>query len=188
MECFAFTPTMIKTHVCMKIQDPLVRRRACAFLTIRSIRRCSMKHSRTLASNTRRWTAWPHCAHLSPPAIGHLPQIGRKTSETPHRLGVAIRADGHPMFAAAHIDPGRNRVYDFQGLPVLPLRNRPLLFACWLLLVHDSPISIRGSSSARFRFVNRKLSNGSGSQPKTATYRQTNARDRMKTGATLRCR
>jgi len=54
------------------------------------------------------------------------PQIGGKTSETPHGLRVALRADGHPMLAAAHVAPGRIRVHDFQCLPVHFLLDGPL--------------------------------------------------------------
>jgi hypothetical protein len=43
----------------------------------------------------------------------HLTQIGGKTSETPHRLGVPILADSHPVLTAAYIDPGCIRVNDF---------------------------------------------------------------------------
>jgi hypothetical protein len=77
----------------------------------------------------------PH-ALLNQP-LRHLTQICGETSETPHWLGVAIRADGHPMLAAAYIDPGRIRVYDFQCLPVHFLLDRPLLFACRLVPTHD---------------------------------------------------
>jgi hypothetical protein len=40
--------------------------------------------------------------------------ISRKFAvKHPKRLGVAIRADGHPMVATADIDTSRIRVHDF---------------------------------------------------------------------------
>jgi hypothetical protein len=69
--------------------------------------------------------------------LPHLMQICGKTSATSDRLRVAVGADGHPMLAAAHIDPGRIRVDDFQCLPVNFLLNRLLLFANRPLPAHD---------------------------------------------------
>ena len=57
MGCSALIRIMIKMHACMKIPGRLVQRRACAFLTIRSARRCSVKRSLIRRSNTRRWIA-----------------------------------------------------------------------------------------------------------------------------------
>src|SRR5215831_5488886 len=81
----------------------------------------------------------PHAFFHQPAA--HLTQIGGKTSETPHRLRVEIRADGHPMLAAAHIDASGIRVHDFQCLPIHSylLLNRPPRFACRLVRTHESP-------------------------------------------------
>src|SRR6266849_4087554 len=79
-----------------------------------------------------------HAAHafFNQPSA-HLAHICGKTPETTHRLGIAIRADGHPMLAASHIDPGGIRMYNFQRLPVHSFLRRPLLFACRLLPTHD---------------------------------------------------
>src|SRR3982751_2338325 len=90
------------------------------------------------------------------------------------------------MLAAAHIDTGRIGMHDLQRLPVHFLRDRPLLFACRVLLVHAFSSFHRkwwtrpGSDSSRENFPT-----GSDPSSKTATDRQTNIRDRRKTGAML---
>jgi hypothetical protein len=69
--------------------------------------------------NTGRLPDYPAHAFCHQPAA-HLLQIGGKTSETPHWLGVAIRADGHSMLACAHIHPRPHPGVRFPG-PSSPL-------------------------------------------------------------------
>jgi hypothetical protein len=81
----------------------------------------------------------PHAFVDQPPR--HLAEIHGKTSEAPHRLRIAIRADRHPVLAATHIDPGCFRVDDIECFPIHLRPSRSLLRACQLRLSHDSPIS-----------------------------------------------
>src|SRR5712691_5653282 len=73
--------------------------------------------------------------------LRHLAEIRGKTSEAAHRLRIAIWADGHPVLAAAHIDPGCFRVDNIQCFPIHLRPSRSLLRACRFHLSHDSPIS-----------------------------------------------
>ena len=93
----------------------------------------NLKHRHPI--NTRRLHGHAAHAFFHQPAA-HLAQIRRKTSEPAYRLGVAIRADGHPMLAATDIDPSGIRMHYFQCFPIHFLLDRPLLFACRLLRPH----------------------------------------------------
>ena len=115
----------------------------------------------------------------------HLGHIGRETTEAPHRLLIALRAHRYPVFTTANVDACRIRMHYFQRFPIHILSDRLPLFAFRRLLALTLLRNLGMMDPARFRFVNKRLSNGVRSVPLPATDRRTNARDRMKTGATL---
>jgi hypothetical protein len=90
-------------------------------------------------------------------------------------------------FATANVNAGRIRVHYLQGSPIHLLLARLALLAGYFLLTHSDTLqpSTVILDSAGSDSEKRNLSNGVRPVPKKATDRQTNARDRMKTGATL---
>jgi hypothetical protein len=104
--------------------------------------------------------------------LRHLPQVGGKASEAPYRFGVTIRIDCHPMLAAAHIDPGRFRMDDFQRLPIHSLPDRLILSACRLLAAHSLSFRLPcriwtrpGSDSKMKTFQRGQIRAESGNEP-----------------------
>jgi hypothetical protein len=117
-----------------------------------------------------------HTAHAfldQPPR--RLTQICGKTSETPHRLRVAIRADGHPMLAATTSIPAASGCTISSAFQSTLLDTDPFCLPVgFFVLMKFSLLQSGIVDSARFRIVNKKLSKGSDPQLKTATDRQTN--------------
>jgi len=81
-------------------------------------------------------------AHLSTSHLAISRRSAVEAIKPPHRLRVPVRADGHPMLAAANIDAGRIRMYDIQRFHSTCLRAGPSAclspsFAYLLLVLQD---------------------------------------------------
>lgn len=128
----------------------------------------------------------PYALLHQPPR--HGAKSSRETSEPPHRLRIAIRADRYPMLAAANIDARRIRMHDLQRFPIQRFPAGLRLLARRLFPLHHSCLRL---DFLRFGLGpvpmhKTKLSNGVRSGPeKRRGPPKTNVRDRMKSGATL---
>jgi hypothetical protein len=82
--------------------------------------------------------------------LGHLPQFAGGAPETPHRLAIPVRWDGHVVRFVADIDARGIGMDHFQAKVValdLPHRLPPLL------AVHLVPAALHGSISYVFALL-----------------------------------